>query len=61
VAKEERWKKARRVSPGYPLWPALSEQKKIFAVLKPGRIGVRLSRGFQMVPEYTTSAAVYKA
>ncbi|MCU0607098.1 MAG: homocysteine S-methyltransferase family protein [Candidatus Edwardsbacteria bacterium] len=58
LARENGWKRTRRISPGYPVWPELSEQKKIFALLKPGRIGVRLSEGFQMIPEYSTSAAV---
>ncbi len=58
LAKQNGWKRTRRISPGYPVWPELSEQKKIFALLKPGRIGVRLSEGFQMIPEYSTSAAV---
>jgi 5-methyltetrahydrofolate--homocysteine methyltransferase len=61
LAKQAGWTTTRRVSPGYPVWPELSEQKKIFTLLKPGRIGVRLSKGFQMVPEYSTSAAVAKA
>ncbi|MRR09775.1 hypothetical protein EG831_06830 [bacterium] len=58
LARENHWQRTRRISPGYPVWPDLSEQKKIFALLKPGRIGVRLTRAHQMVPEYTTSAAV---
>jgi len=52
------WSKTVRYSPGYPVWPDLSEQKKIFALLRPQRIGVSLTRSFQMVPEYSTSAIV---
>ena len=48
--------KFRRLSPGYPVWPDLSEQKKLFLLLRPHRIGVKLTEGFQMVPEYSTSA-----
>ena len=55
------WRKTVRYSPGYPVWPDLSEQQKIFAVLRPERIGVTLSEGFQMVPEYSTSAIVLPA
>jgi 5-methyltetrahydrofolate--homocysteine methyltransferase len=55
------WSKTVRYSPGYPVWPELSEQKKIFALLRPQRIGVRLTRSFQMVPEYSTSAMVLPA
>lgn len=50
-----------RYSPGYPVWPNLAEQQKIFALLRPERIGVRLTRSFQMVPEYSTSAIVLPA
>ncbi len=52
------WSKIVRYSPGYPVWPDLAEQKKIFALLRPERIGVRLTGTFQMVPEYSTSAVV---
>lgn len=55
------WNKTIRYSPGYPIWPDLSEQKKIFALLRPRRIGVRLTRSFQMVPEYSTSAIILPA
>jgi 5-methyltetrahydrofolate--homocysteine methyltransferase len=55
------WHKTVRYSPGYPIWPDLSEQKKIFALLRPQRIGVRLTRSFQMVPEYSTSAIILPA
>ena len=55
------WKKAVRYSPGYPVWPKFSEQKKVFALLRPERIGVSLTRSFQMVPEYSTSAIVLPA
>jgi len=55
------WHKAVRYSPGYPVWPDLSEQKKIFALLRPERIGVELTQSFQMVPEYSTSALVLPA
>jgi 5-methyltetrahydrofolate--homocysteine methyltransferase len=55
------WSKTTRYSPGYPVWPDLAEQKKIFALLRPERIGVRLTGTFQMVPEYSTSAVVLPA
>jgi len=55
------WNKTVRYSPGYPVWPNLSEQQKIFALLQPQRIGVRLTRTFQMVPEYSTSAIILPA
>jgi 5-methyltetrahydrofolate--homocysteine methyltransferase len=46
----------RRLSPGYPVWPDLSEQRKLFHLLHPERIGLTLTAAFQMVPEYSTSA-----
>jgi len=49
---------SRRVSPGYPVWPDLTEQKKLFRLLRPSRIGLRLTAAFQIVPEYSTSALV---
>ncbi len=55
------WSKTVRYSPGYPVWPDLAEQKKIFSLLRPERIGVRLTGTFQMVPEYSTSALVLPA
>ncbi len=53
-------KSTKRLSPGYPVWPNLAEQKKIFRLLKPQRIGVRLSTSWQMSPEFSTSAIVIK-
>jgi len=52
------WKKTERYSPGYPVWPDLSEQQKVFALLGASRIGVSLTETFQIVPEYSTSAIV---
>lgn len=46
----------RRFSPGYPSWPDLSEQKKIFSILKPeGEMAITLTEAFQMVPEHSIS------
>ncbi len=58
IEDEAGWVRSRRISPGFPAWPDLSEQRKVFRLLRPGRIGVRLGGGFQMIPEYSTSAAV---
>jgi len=55
------WSETARYSPGYPVWPDLAEQKKIFDLLRPERIGVRLTGTYQMVPEYSTSAIVLPA
>lgn len=47
-----------RYSFGYPACPDLAENRKIFEILKPERIGVTLTNEDQMVPEQTTSAFV---
>ncbi len=47
-----------RFSPGYPVFPDLMDQRKIFALLAPSRIGVALTETCQMVPEYSTSAII---
>jgi 5-methyltetrahydrofolate--homocysteine methyltransferase len=47
-----------RYSFGYPACPDLSENRKIFQLLAPERIGVTLTEGDQMVPEQTTSAFI---
>jgi 5-methyltetrahydrofolate--homocysteine methyltransferase len=55
------WKKADRFSPGFPAWPALREQRKVFDVLRAERIGVQLTETWQIVPEYSASAIVLPA
>lgn len=45
-----------RVSPGYSIWPDLEDQKKIFQLLNPKKIGVCLTENFQLVPEQTVTA-----
>ncbi len=51
--------KAVRYSPGYPVWPALADQDTLFYLLGvTERIGVTLSEGFQMVPEFSVSAGL---
>ncbi len=48
-----------RYSFGYPACPNLEDQAKIFALLHPEQaIGVRLTSGFQLEPEQSTSALV---
>jgi 5-methyltetrahydrofolate--homocysteine methyltransferase len=48
-----------RYSFGYPACPNLEDQTKIFALLKPEEtIGVRLTSGFHMEPEQSTSAII---
>jgi 5-methyltetrahydrofolate--homocysteine methyltransferase len=48
-----------RYSFGYPACPNLEDQTKLFALLKPDEaIGVRLTTGYQLEPEQSTSAIV---
>jgi 5-methyltetrahydrofolate--homocysteine methyltransferase len=47
-----------RYSFGYPACPNLEDQDKLMALLRPERIGVTLSEGFQLHPEQSTSAIV---
>jgi 5-methyltetrahydrofolate--homocysteine methyltransferase len=47
-----------RYSFGYPACPNLEDQKILFEILKPERIGVCLTETFQLVPEQSTSAIV---
>ncbi len=47
-----------RYSFGYPACPNLEDQKHIFELLEPERIGVTLSSEWQLVPEQSTSAII---
>jgi 5-methyltetrahydrofolate--homocysteine methyltransferase len=47
-----------RYSFGYPACPNLEDQKQLFQLLDPERIGVTLSEEFQLHPEQATSALV---
>lgn len=47
-----------RYSLGYPACPDLKDEEKIFDILKPERIGLHLTEGYQIVPEQSTSAFV---
>jgi 5-methyltetrahydrofolate--homocysteine methyltransferase len=47
-----------RYSFGYPACPNLEDQAQLFELLKPERIGVKLTEEFQLVPEQSTSAII---
>jgi 5-methyltetrahydrofolate--homocysteine methyltransferase len=47
-----------RYSFGYPACPNLEDNKLLFELLKPERIGITLTEGWQMVPEQTTNAII---
>ena len=48
-----------RVSPGYPACPELGDQRLIFDLLGPERIGLSLTETFMMDPEASVSAIVF--
>lgn len=50
--------RGRRYSFGYPACPNLQDQRLLFQLLRPERIGVTLNSSLQMVPEHSTSALV---
>ncbi|MCC6427944.1 MAG: methionine synthase [Phycisphaerales bacterium] len=47
-----------RYSFGYPACPDLSDQEKLFRLLKPDRIGCQLTENWQIDPEQSTSAII---
>ena len=47
-----------RYSFGYPACPNLDDQRQLFALLRPERIGVALTEEFMLEPEQSTSAIV---
>ena len=48
-----------RVSPGYPACPELADQRIIFDLLGPERIGLSLTEAYMMDPEAAVSAIVF--
>jgi 5-methyltetrahydrofolate--homocysteine methyltransferase len=49
---------SKRYSFGYPACPRLEDQEKLFSVLRPEDVGVRLTDGCMMEPEASVSALV---
>ncbi len=47
-----------RYSFGYPSCPELSNQQKLFELLDPSRIGLTLTKSYQMVPELSVSGFI---
>ena len=48
-----------RVSYGYPACPNLEDQKKLFGLLKPEKIGIELTDEYMMEPEASVTAMVF--
>jgi 5-methyltetrahydrofolate--homocysteine methyltransferase len=51
--------RGKRYSFGYPACPNLEDQEKLWQILRPGDIGVKLTEGFMMEPEASVSAMVF--
>jgi len=51
--------RGKRYSFGYPACPNLEDQAKLWRLLQPEDIGVRLTEGFMMEPEASVSALVF--
>jgi 5-methyltetrahydrofolate--homocysteine methyltransferase len=51
--------RGKRYSFGYPACPNLEDQAKLWRLLRPEEIGVRLTEGFMMEPEASVSALVF--
>jgi 5-methyltetrahydrofolate--homocysteine methyltransferase len=49
----------RRVSFGYPCCPDLANQPRMFQLLGPESIGVTLTEGLEMDPEFSVSALLF--
>ena len=49
----------KRYSFGYPACPDLSDQEKLFNLLKPETYGIKLTEGYMMYPEASVSAIVF--
>ncbi|MDP6601077.1 MAG: methionine synthase, partial [Phycisphaerales bacterium] len=47
-----------RYSFGYPACPQMSDQTKLFGLLRPDRIGCTLTENYEIVPEQSTSALI---
>lgn len=51
-------KKSARISPGYPLWPEISDQEKLLKMLDASKIGITLTDAYQLVPEHSITGMV---
>jgi 5-methyltetrahydrofolate--homocysteine methyltransferase len=51
--------RGQRYSFGYPACPNLEDQAKLFGLIHPEEIGIRLTEGFMMEPEASVTAMVF--
>lgn len=54
------FKESVRISPGYPAWPEISDQKWLLERLHAEKIGLELSSNFQLIPEHSISGKISK-
>jgi hypothetical protein len=47
-----------RISPGYPLWPDITDQEKLLKMLNAEKIGITLTEAYQLVPEHSITGMV---
>ncbi len=62
LSMRERFKaryRGKRFSFGYPACPDLSDQKKLWALIRPDEVGIDLTDGYMMEPEASVSAVVF--
>ena len=50
--------KSSRISPGYPLWPDITDQGELLKILDAGKIGITLTEAYQLVPEHSITGMV---
>jgi len=50
--------KSSRISPGYPLWPDITDQEKLLKMLTAEKIGISLTEAYQLVPEHSITGMV---
>lgn len=51
--------KSLRISPGYPVWPDLGDQRIIASLLPIEQIGISISETNQLVPEFSATAMIF--
>ena len=62
VKQESGIAKTKRFSPGYPMWPDISDQQKMMTLLEAEKIGLGITTSYQLVPEHSiTGIVVFQA
>lgn len=51
--------KSFRLSPGYPVWPELSDQLEIDRLITLEKIDLCISEALQLIPEYSTTSVLF--